>query len=82
MGQKASLTRVGHDWSDLVAVVVVRVAEMLADTAPSGGEAPCSALVAAMGGRAKVLHSVSPGRDETWVTLSGVCLSYDKSQQS
>ena len=55
---------------------------MLADTAPSGGEAPCSALVAAMGGRAKVLHSVSPGRDETWVTLSGVCLSYGRSQQS
>lgn len=40
-------------------------AEMISDTAPSGGEAPCSALVAAMGGRAKVLHcfsvKMSPG---------------------
>ena len=46
-------------------------AEVISDTAPSGSEAPCSALVAAMGGRAKVLHSVK-GTDEPWVTLSGV----------
>lgn len=46
-------------------------AEAISDTAPSGGEAPCSALVAAVGGRAKVLHSVK-GTDEPWMTPSGV----------
>ena len=53
----------GRKESDKAEVTVVVVAKMISDTAPSGGEAPCSALVAAMGGRAKVLPSLCFSRE-------------------